>query len=141
MSKRERYTAEQVAEAVKKSYGIINGAAVALGCSRQTVENYIKKYKVVKDAYSEANEITLDFVETEFLKKIKSGDTTAMIFYLKTKGRQRGYIERHEHTGKDGGPIKTESTINHDLSKLSVDELLQLRSIVAKATNEAPDAE
>ena len=72
------------------------------GCSRQKVENYLRKYKAVKDAYSEANEITLDFVETEFLKKIKSGDTTAMIFYLKTKGRQRGYIERHEHTGADG---------------------------------------
>lgn len=118
MSKRERYTAEQVAEAVKKSYGIINGAAVALGCSRQTVENYIKKYKVVKDAYSEANEITLDFVETEFLKKIKSGDTTAMIFYLKTKGRQRGYIERHELTGADGGSIKVDATIKSAIEKV-----------------------
>ena len=118
MSKRERYTAEQVAEAVKKSYGIINGAAVALGCSRQTVENYIRKYKAVKDAYSEANEITLDFVETEFLKKIKSGDTTAMIFYLKTKGRQRGYIERHELTGVDGGSIKVDATIKSAIEKV-----------------------
>ena len=118
MSKRERYTAEQVAEAVKKSYGIINGAAVALGCSRQTVENYIKKYKVVKDAYSEANEITLDFVETEFLKKIKSGDTTAMIFYLKTKGRQRGYIERQEVTCADGGSIKVDATIKSAIEKV-----------------------
>jgi hypothetical protein len=40
-----------------------------------------------------------------------------------------------ELTGKDGGPIKTEAN-KPDLSKLSLDELLQLRSMVAKATDE-----
>jgi hypothetical protein len=43
---------------------------------------------------------------------------------------------KSELTGKDGGPIKTEATSKPDLSKLSVDELLQLRSMVAKATDE-----
>jgi transposase len=41
-----------------------------------------------------------------------------------------------ELTGKDGGPIKTEVANKPDLSKLSVDELLQLRSVLAKATDE-----
>lgn len=40
-----------------------------------------------------------------------------------------------ELTGKDGGAIKTEAN-RPDLSKLSLDELLQLRSMVAKATDE-----
>ena len=102
MAAREQYTAEQVAQAIIKAQGVLIGAAQALGCSRQTVDNYIKKYKTVKDAYAEANEITIDFVETALLKKIKSGDTTAMIFYLKTKGKNRGYVERQEveNTGK-----------------------------------------
>lgn len=42
--------------------------------------------------------------------------------------------------GADGGAIKTESTVKHDLSKLTVDELLQLRQIVSKATDAAADA-
>ena len=27
------------------------------------------------------------------------------MFYLKTKGKHRGYVERNETTGKDGGPL------------------------------------
>lgn len=108
MAAREQYTAEQVAQAIKKSRGILTGAAQALGCSRQTVDNYIKKYKTVKDAYAEARETTIDFVETKLLKNIDSGDTTAMIFFLKTIGRNRGYVERQEVqvTGKDNGAIQ-----------------------------------
>lgn len=139
MAAREQYTAEQVAQAIKKSRGILTGAAQALGCSRQTVDNYIKKYKTVKDAYHEARETTIDFVETKLLKNIDSGDTTAMIFFLKTIGRNRGYVERQEITGKDGGPIQSEQSVKPDLSKLTVDELLQLRTMVAKATDAATD--
>ena len=44
----------------------------------------------------ETGEIALDFVESELHKQIKKGSAGAAIFYLKTKGKKRGYIETTE---------------------------------------------
>lgn len=101
----ERFTAEEVAKAIEQSKGILAVAARSLSCNRRTVDNYIKRYPTVKNAYDEANETTIDFVESKLLKNIDDGDTTSIIFFLKTKGKNRGYVERQEITGAEGGNI------------------------------------
>ena len=40
--------------------------------------------------------IALDFAESQLHKQIGDGNSTATIFFLKTKGRGRGYVERQE---------------------------------------------
>ena len=40
---------------------------------------------------------------------------------------------RQEHTGRDGRPIATETTVKPDLSRLTLDELRLLQTMVAKA--------
>lgn len=47
----------------------------------------------------ECEEEGLDFAEYKLLDLIKSGDRTAILFYLKCKGKERGYIERKEFSG------------------------------------------
>ena len=43
--------------------------------------------------------------ESEALKQIKQGNTAIIIFTLKTLGKSRGYVERTEVSGPNGGPI------------------------------------
>lgn len=102
MAAPRKFTAEEIASAVTDARGILSQAARALGCSRNTIANYINRYATVKAAYDEANETNIDFVESKLMSNINSGDTTAIIFFLKTKAKARGYVERQEHTGKDG---------------------------------------
>lgn len=57
--------------------------------------------KPIKKKLSQLD-IALDFAESELFKQIKEGNITGVIFFLKTKGKKRGYIERSEfdHTTK-----------------------------------------
>ena len=51
--------------------------------------------------------IALDFGETQLHAQIREGNTSATIFFLKTKGKRRGYIERSEMDLSSGDePIK-----------------------------------
>jgi len=45
------------------------------------------------------------FAESELMKLIKEGNVAATIFFLKTQGKKRGYVERQEVTGAEGAPI------------------------------------
>lgn len=100
------YTDAQITEAIKAAKGILASAANALGCSRATIYNAIERNPAIKAVYADESEKVIDFVESKLLDRINKGDTTAMIFFLKTKGKSRGYVERIESTGKDGGAIE-----------------------------------
>ncbi len=127
-----KYTAKQVAQALLDANGILAQAAKNLGCTRQTVYNYINKHETVKAAYEEANETTIDFVESKLMEQVRVGNITAIIFFLKTKGRNRGYVERQEVTGKDGGPVEHDVKHKFDPSTMSDDEL---KNLIAKRTS------
>ena len=62
----------------------------------------------------EIENIALDFAESHLHTQIGGGNTSATIFYLKTKGKNRGYVERQEITGADGMPTKFEIEIIHN---------------------------
>ena len=114
MANRQKYSAEQVANAIIEANGILAQAARNLGCTRQTVYTYMEKYVTVRQAYDEANEITIDFVESKLMEQIRMNDTKAILFFLRTKGKKRGYVERKEVTGPDGGAIIIQTGMSLD---------------------------
>lgn len=89
-------------QAMEECHGIVSDACKSVNVSRVTYYKYYKEDEDFKIAIDEIEGTVLDFVEGELFRKIKTGDTACIIFYLKTKGKNRGYIERQEYTGLDG---------------------------------------
>jgi hypothetical protein len=81
-------------QALVKKLGIVTEAAKDAGISRNTHYEWLKHDPEYKQQVDDLDNITLDFVEGALHSKIKDGDTTAIIFFLKTKGKRRGYIEK-----------------------------------------------
>lgn len=85
---------EKFLEALTRGRGIISTACEAMGISRSTFYRWVNSDPEFKLRVEDVTEIQVDFVESKLMQLIESGDTTAIIFYLKTKGRKRGYNEK-----------------------------------------------
>ena len=94
-----------VSAQIERMSGNLAAVARSFGKSRRWIYQYLEKYPDLWDVVKEARETMLDNVESQLYKKALSGDNTAMIFFLKTQGKSRGYTERHEVTGADGGEV------------------------------------
>ena len=49
--------------------------------------------------------------EGKLFKAVQGEDLQAVKYLLSTKGKRRGYTERQEISGPEGGPIQTQSNI------------------------------
>lgn len=81
-------------QALEKSLGIVTAACKVVGISRQTHYNWLKEDEDYRQKVEAIPEVVLDFAENQLYKAIKNGNITATIFFLKTRGKDRGYIER-----------------------------------------------
>lgn len=102
---KKAYTAQQVIDALVEADGYVSKAASILRCTAQTVYNYRDRYATVAEAWEDIREKRHDFVENALHRQIKDGNITAIIFYLKTQAKDRGYVERREVTGAEGAAI------------------------------------
>lgn len=83
-------------DALEKSLGVVTTACKSVGIGRTTHYLWLEQDAEYRKAVDELQNMTLDFAESQLHKQIKEGNTTATIFYLKTKGKKRGYVERQE---------------------------------------------
>jgi len=99
------YTSKQFIDAIAGSGGIVSTIASRIGCTWHTARKYIDNYPTIRAAYDDECEKVLDLAEAKTIEAIKDGDTSMIRYYLSTKGKNRGYSERHEVTGSDGGAL------------------------------------
>jgi hypothetical protein len=64
--------------------------------SRQTIYNWMKD-EAFKAEVDYVNESSIDYVESKLMTLIQQDNPQAIMFYLKTKGRKRGYVETIEN--------------------------------------------
>lgn len=82
---------EKVKELIIKYRGNLTKVSIAMKCARQSLQRIVRVHPDVKEVLEDARERVIDEVEDAFTKKAISGDTTASIFFLKTRARERGY--------------------------------------------------
>ena len=102
---KDRYTAQEVIEALQETRGLRALAARRLGCHVGTVDNYVRRYKSVAAVIEQEREAMLDLAEAKLLSAINSGEAWAVCFFLKTQGKKRQYTERVQVTGENGTPL------------------------------------
>ena len=116
--KKREETAARIIKALKETNGLLTMAAAKSGIGYRTVCRYVAEYPSVKEAAHDAKEGMLDFAEGKLYQKIKAGDNTAIIFYLKTQGKARGYIERQEFANPAGESFKVDNDPKGELISL-----------------------
>lgn len=89
-----RLSKKKIISALKATGGMISPAAKKLGCSRQSLYQWIQKDEKIAEALETVREENLDFVETQLLQAAKNGQSWAVCFYLKCMGKARGFSEK-----------------------------------------------
>lgn len=87
---------KQFIEVLQKKAGNISSACTAVGICRQTYYNWCSEDSSFAEDIKNVEEYLVDFTESKLMQKIAEGDTTCIIFHLKTKGKARGYVEKSE---------------------------------------------
>lgn len=103
-----QYDYNKIVAAIRTAHGKITLAAQIVGCRRETIYEYAKKYKTVQSAIDESrltfDEGLLDLAEAKLRGAILNDESWAIKYALDKKGAKLGYMDakRHEITGKDG---------------------------------------
>jgi len=93
---------KRLLQALQETQGLVYHACKKAGnVSRSTYYRYMKEDEQFAKAVKEIQEAQIDYVEGELIKNIARGKETSIIFYLKSKARDRGYSEKLDITSGD----------------------------------------
>ena len=101
-------------DAMQQALGIVTTASKIASVSRSQHYEWINNDPEYMRRINDVSEMAKDFVESQLFAQIKEGSTTATIFYMKCKMRERGYIEK----------VDVDMSVNRpDLSDMTTEEI------------------
>ena len=87
---------EKIIQIYEKKGCNITATCTALGISRKTFYEWKEKKKKLAEGLEAAEESIIDFAESKLVEHINNDDVQGLIFFLRTKGKKRGYVEKTE---------------------------------------------
>jgi adenylate kinase len=111
MNKTEHIKKKALIQALEKSLGVVTSACKKVGVGRTTYYDWYNNDEEFKKQVDELQNVALDFAESQLHNQIQKNNTAATIFFLKTKGKGRGYTEKSEVDITSGGKSISEIKI------------------------------
>lgn len=76
---------------------------ISMACRQANIKSRTTYYRWLendefRDAVENVNESFIDLAESQLRAAVSRGDMNAVFFLLKTKGKNRGYVERTEQS-------------------------------------------
>ena len=106
---------KRLLEALEKSLGVVTTACRSVNIGRTTFYTYYKEDIKFKKAVDDISNIALDFAESQLHQLMQDGNPSSVIFYLKTKGKNRGYYEKsHLDLTSNNEPITIELNLGNE---------------------------
>lgn len=115
-----QHTKKALLEALEKCLGVVTTACKMVGVDRTTYYRYYNEDEEFAKQCDDIENVVLDFAESQLHKQIKDGNPSSTIFYLKTKGKGRGYFEKtvsenkNENNNNHTGEIKINMIVPED---------------------------
>jgi len=97
MAKKINVTKEQLLQAIEGSQGLVSKiqrkleAAIGEKICWDTVDKLVHKWEETETAVKAEKEAMLDIAENNIFKEMVNGDTATSKWYLRMKGKDRGY--------------------------------------------------
>jgi len=108
MGRNKEFTAQEIIKAMKGTGGILSVVAEKLDCSSKTVQNYIKEYPTIKEAWISERLRLRSAAELTIANHVKNGNLKAAMFIVNQLDPETGEFTppmmRNEISGPDGGP-------------------------------------
>ena len=96
MDKNRHLKKETIIKALESSLGVVTTACKKTNIPRSTFYKWLKEDDDFAGKVKQIENVSLDFAESKLFEQIQENNTSATIFYLKTKGRKRGYWEKQQ---------------------------------------------
>ena len=112
----KKITQEQMLEAIKDSQGLVSKiqrrlvAIIGENIAWETVDRYIHKWEATEVAVKAEKELMLDIAENQVFKEMLNGDVATAKWYLRLKGKSRGYEDTPTIKLDNGEPLNIQFT-------------------------------